>query len=539
MKTARLFLLVCLAFLALSPAQARPQGADSTATRIYAPAPLVVNGVTITSFRVKLAGFTPEARVHAAQSRIRELTPPIHGPDVHLDAIPGGYSIYVGDQFLFALVQGDLDRRVVQDVSEEAQSASQALIQAVGATRHHFTAREWVLQMLLAVAGTVLAWILFRLLLAWRRRTVAFLVRKMREHRSRMMLFGFDVLTRLTGMMKRLVGLGTIFLGIILVDVWLTFLLNRFPHTRRYGHAARNFIFDNLREFTIGLLKAAPGLFTAILIMVIARYVTRLINEFFSGVEHGTIRVGEGQQETVGATKRLVVVLVWLFAIVFAYPFIPGSDSGAFKGLSVFVGLLVTFGSAGVVGHMMSGLVLVYSRALKKGDWVRVGEVEGLVTEVGALSTKIANRREEEFTIPNTVMVSSTVHNLSRLSRKNGAPLIVTITIGYDAPWRAVHRALLHAASQTEGIRREPAPMVMQSSLEDFFVEYTLVTRLENVEDRPFVLSALNAAIQDAFNERGIQIMSPHYEDQPHERIVVPPERWETGDEPESPPANP
>jgi small-conductance mechanosensitive channel len=175
---------------------------------------------------------------------------------------------------------------------------------------------------------------------------------------------------------------------------------------------------------------------------------------------------------------------------------------------------------------MMSGLVVVYSRSLKAGDVVRVNDIDGIVTEVGALSVKLANAKNEEFTIPNAVIVGTTVKNYSRIGGADGTVINTSVTIGYDAPWRVVYEMLLAAADRTTGIRKSPAPVVYQPVLSDFFVEYHLTGRLEPGYTRFVVLSELHQNIQDAFNERGVQIMSPHYEGQPSQPVVVPRARW-------------
>jgi small-conductance mechanosensitive channel len=215
-----------------------------------------------------------------------------------------------------------------------------------------------------------------------------------------------------------------------------------------------------------------------------------------------------------------------MLIIVMAYPFLPGAQTDTFKGVSVFAGVLFTLGSAGIVGHMMSGLVLVYSRALRPGDYVRVGEVEGIVKEVGTLATKLANFRDEEFTVPNGVMVTQSILNYTRLAKTNGIPLTTTVRIGYNAPWRVVHDLLIAAAAKTSDLRREPAPFVLQRDLSDFCVEYQLVARYDVPERRFRILDELHQHIQDAFNERGIQIMTPHFEGQPEGKVIVPKSKW-------------
>jgi len=213
-------------------------------------------------------------------------------------------------------------------------------------------------------------------------------------------------------------------------------------------------------------------------------------------------------------------------AVTLCIPYIPGSDTDAFRGVSVFVGLMLSLGSAGLVNQVMSGLVVVYARAIRPGEYVKVGDIDGLVAEVGLLSTKLVTARKEEVTIPNAVMIGEATVNYSRLSDKDGAVVATSITIGYDAPWRQVHALLCLAAERTDTVRKDPAPRVVQRSLGDFYVEYTLVTHVDQPWQRPAILSELHANIQDAFNEYGVQIMSPHFENQPHAPVLVPKDRW-------------
>ena len=286
------------------------------------------------------------------------------------------------------------------------------------------------------------------------------------------------------------------------------------------------FFLQSIATLASGFVKAIPGLLTVIIIFGITRVIARLVRDFFQGVESRRVNVPGVYSETAGATRRLIIVLLWLFALVIAYPYIPGSQTDAFKGISVFVGLMFTVGSAGVVNHLMSGLVLVYSRALQKDDYVAIGDVEGTVQEVGPLSVKIATLDRREITIPNTVMTNTNIVNYSRISKEQGLLLRATVTIGYDAPWRQVHELLKLAASKTGGLRKDSEPYVLQSALSDFFVEYKLCVPLEVPKERFRRLSELHANIQDAFNEYGVQICSPHFEAQPEGRVVVPKSKW-------------
>jgi small-conductance mechanosensitive channel len=288
----------------------------------------------------------------------------------------------------------------------------------------------------------------------------------------------------------------------------------------------REQVFTGLAAFGGGLLRSVPDLLAILFIFFITRVLVRTIKRFFSAVEKGQLKMSETFVETARPTGRIIVAVLWLFAVVAAYPYIPGSGTDAFKGVSIFVGLLVSLGSTSVVGQAASGLILMYSRTLKPGEYVRVGETEGTVLSLGLLSTKIRTVKNEQVIIPSGVLVGTTTMNFSRLAREKGVILYTSVTIGYDAPWRQIHAMLMQAADRTEGLRREPAPFVLQNALSDFYVEYQLNAYIKKPEERIPVLAALHANIQDVFNEFAVQIMSPHYLGDPAKAKVVPKDQW-------------
>jgi small-conductance mechanosensitive channel len=273
------------------------------------------------------------------------------------------------------------------------------------------------------------------------------------------------------------------------------------------------------------MLAALPGLFTVALIVLITRLVARGTSALFQAVEEGRVALPGVYPETAVPTRRLTVALLWLFAVVVAYPYLPGSGSDAFKGVSVFVGLMLSLGSSGLVNQAMSSFMITYSRALRLGDYVRIGEVEGTVVHAGMLATKVLTKGNEEITLPNAVVASSTITNYSRHAGA-GVMTRTSVTIGYDTPWRQVEALLLLAASRTARVRTDPAPRVIQAGLRDFYVEYVLLVALERPDERARVLSELHGHVQDAFNEHGVQIMSPNYEADPEAPKLVPKSQW-------------
>ena len=192
---------------------------------------------------------------------------------------------------------------------------------------------------------------------------------------------------------------------------WLTFVLRRFPYTRPWGEALRGFLADRLAAFGVGLLSAIPDLFTVLLIVVFTRFLSRLVGLVFDAVAEGRLNVPWVHPDTAQTTRRLAIAVLWLFALAMAYPYLPGSDTDAFKGVSVFIGVIVSLGSSGIVNQVMSGLTLTYSRAVQSGDYVRIDNIEGTVTDMGMLATKLRTPRREEITIPNAVMVSTVATN--------------------------------------------------------------------------------------------------------------------------------
>jgi len=211
-----------------------------------------------------------------------------------------------------------------------------------------------------------------------------------------------------------------------------------------------------------------------------------------------------------------------------AYPYIPGADTDAFKGVSVLLGLMVSVGASGIVGQAASGLILMYTRTYRPGEYVKIVEHEGTVVYLGMFTTRVRTGMGEELTLPNSMILGTATKNYSRAIPGTGFIADATVTIGYDTPWRQVHAMLAEAARRTPGVLAQPAPHVFQTALSDFYVEYRLACYAgpHDPHPRAVIISTLNQSIQDVFNEYGVQIMSPHYLGDPPEAKVVPPAKW-------------
>lgn len=323
----------------------------------------------------------------------------------------------------------------------------------------------------------------------------------------------------------------------LVAEEWLRFVLGQFGFTRPWADAMTGWMLDLLRGWGHSIAGALPGLFAAILIFLLARLLTHTVSLTFRGVAEGRFQLFGIDQVLAEPTRKLVNVVIWLFALAMAYPYLPGSDTDAFKGLSVLVGLMVSLGASGIVGQAAGGFTILYSRTMSVGDYVRSGEVEGVVLQIGLFTTRLRTIAGVEVSIPNNVVLSGQLHNFSRHPDGPGMWMETGVTIGYDTPWRQVHRLLLAAASRTPGVAREPAPFVLQTVLSDFYVDYRLRVRVDDPLRRFAVLSELHAQIQDTFNAAGVQIMSPNYEADPDRPKLVPREHWDGLPVPEAAPA--
>jgi small-conductance mechanosensitive channel len=518
-RLAALAALLSAWVLTASPARGAGTGAE--------PAQLFVWNRPIVELRASPGGVTPAQRVERIERRVSELPPAALTGEIVAEptTLAGEQGLLVtaaGHPILFVL-PGDVDHESGQTVDDVGRQVIDNLRGALRARAEQRDVGGVLRHAALAIVATILLALVLLIVARMRR---AALARIRGAAVRRLVLLQLDVWPILTGLNSALVKLTALAAWAVAAYVWLAFVLVQFPYTQPWGERLGGYIRGLLAQLAAGAVAGIPGLFAVLLVFLLARIVTRGAGALFDGVASGRLVVPWLEPDTARATRRLVVAVIWIFAITVAYPYVPGSETGVFKGVSVFVGLMITLGSTGYVNQVMSGLVVVYSRAVRPGDWIRMGETEGLVSQVGLLSTKLTNLRHEEITIPHAVLISTPVTNYTRLAGSNGAVVATTVTIGYDAPWRQVHALLERAAAATAGIRSDPPPRVYQRALSDFYAEYQLAAHLDRDDARVEVLSRLHAAIQDSFNEAGVQIMSPNFVEQPERAVVVPPERW-------------
>jgi small-conductance mechanosensitive channel len=500
--------------------------AAATAQRVNDPAPLVVANRFVVMFRATVLSRPPSARATAAKEMLARLAEELPGARTTTRAFPEAILVRLGDRPVFLLVAADVDALQGEDLAATAGEAARRLQVAFDEAVELRTMTAVTSAGAIALAATVLYVLAMWCVIKVDRRVAQHLSRSAERHLRR--LGGGDALVQATGAstnVTRVFTLITWVLGLLLTYAWLTIVMRRFPYTRPWGESLRGGLFALVASVAQSVLDVLPNLLIVLLIVVVIRLLTRLATVIFTAVEQERLTLPGVYPDTALPTRRIVVALLWICALIVSYPYLPGSQSEVFKGVSVFVGLIVSLGSTGLMNQAMSGLMVTYSRSLKCGEYVRVGETEGTVTAVGALATKIRSPRNEEITIPNAVVASSSTTNFSR-NLDEGVYSSTSVTIGYDTPWRQVHALLLAAATRTPGVRNEPRPVILQTALQDWYVQYSLFVALENPHRRFFTLDVLHANIQDAFNEHGVQIMSPRYVNDPAAPKIVPPDKW-------------
>jgi small-conductance mechanosensitive channel len=518
------FLVLCQVLLtAAAHAAEGPAATDS--------APLMIANRTIIELRGPIAGHHAKERADAAGQRILAVLDAQGVAAVTMEETPPhGTRVMVGGRHAFIVTPIDIDPNAGETTTLVAREAVRRLEAAVVARAEQRSPRFLAKAALISLAATLVLGAFVWLILRLRRWADARVARAADEQTRKLQAIGFAFGSgQVLAVTRPLLRFVVLLAVIVLACAWLAFVLEQFPYTMPYGERLTGQMLELLGRAGLAVVEALPGLLLVVVIFVIARAINRTARLLFHRVERGDASFGWLDANTAGPTRRIFAIVVWIFALAMAYPYLPGANTEAFKGLSVLVGLMISLGGAGMIGQAFAGLAVMYNGSIRAGEYVRIGEVEGTVVELGMMMTRIRTGLGEVITLPNATLTSTPVKNYSRAFEGTGFVLDTTVTIGYATPWRQVHAMLIEAALRTGGIVREkPEPHVRQTALSDFHVQYRLIaySSAQKPGARAAVLNDLHANIQDVFNEYGVQIMAPNYEADPAEPKVVPRERW-------------
>ena len=506
------------------PAAAAEQAREST--------PVILANRTIIVLRGPIAGYSSGERAKAAMDRIAAVLKSDPAPAIALaDAEEGKVTtVQLAGKLAFTVTPVDIDVSSGETTQIVAREAARRLERAIGEYREQSAPRYLALAVAAAAGATLLyaaaLWVLYRGN-RWigGRLAAAAAARSRSLHVGGVHLLDAAHVLRIT---RRAVALALLVFALALTSGWLGYVLERFPFSRPWGEELEGSLLGLLKGVALAIAQAMPGLLLVAIIVVLARAIVQIVGVFFKRVEQGRVRIAWLDLDTVPPTRRILQAIVWIFALAMAFPYLPGANTEAFKGLSVLVGLMVSLGGASVIGQAFSGLILMYTRAYRSGEYVRVGDVEGTIMDLGLFTTRVRTGMGEEITLPNSSVMAGSVRNYSRAVPGTGYVVDTTVTIGYSTPWRQVQAMLMEATHRTADIVREPAPIVRQTALSDYYVEYRLAayTPVESPAQRIDVLNRLHGNIQDVFNEYGVQIMSPHYMMDPSAPHVVPKKDW-------------
>src|SRR5271157_270922 len=511
-----LFLTILLRVLAVMASSVLLTAQQSTPSSDQANQgyPVTVEGHEIFKVYERLGPFTAQERAQRVSERLTKL---VYTPGADVGAVTTAESDYgteikLGDTVLTIVTDDDAKQAHVSRTLLAKYDASQirnGIIQA----RHEHSAKFLFRAAIYAVVTLLLYLLIVWLVVGGSRWQLKRLQRPGAPLIKGIMIQESEILAgqRLARILAGIVRLLRAVLLLILTWVFLGAEFNYFPWTREHGRQLLDYVLTPARFVGIAALDYLPKLFYIIVILAVMYYVLKFVRILAREFERGNIRIRGFYPEWVQPTYKIVRFLLIAFTAVLIYPYLPGENSPAFKGVGLFLGVLFSLGSTSAVANIVAGIILTYTRGFRVGDWVKIGDNIGDVTSQNMLATHLRTFQQEEIVIPNSVVLSSHVINYTLLGQTEGLLLHTSVTIGYNTPWRTVHQLLIEAALKTADILPDPAPFVLQKALNDSYVQYEINAYTRNPHAMFITYSNLHANIQDCFYAAGVEIVSPVY----------------------------
>lgn len=498
---------------AQAPTPAAPDTMVARDTLAPAGAAVVLGADTLFFLTERLGSFTAAERADAISRRLAGLARDTNEDEVVLVEGEGAVDVTVGDVVVMSVTDADA-ASIGRTRALAAQEYGEAIEGALKAESARFSLQSIALGVLWTALATLALVLTFRVF----NRTFPVIYRWISMKRAANTLPSIR-LQKLELISGQRIGDALLFaakatrviLTLIVLYFYVPLVLSFFPWTRRYSSELVGYVLDPLGIVVSGLVNYLPNLGFILVVVVVTYYALKLIKLVFEGIQSGTIQMPGFYDEWAEPTYKIVRFLVIAFSFIVIWPYLPRSDSEAFKGVAAFLGLLLTFGSASAIANIVGGVVMIYMRPFRNGDRVRIADTVGDVIEKTLLVTRVRTTKNVEITIPNAMVLGSHIINYSATAAHGGVILHTTVTIGYDVPWRLVHETLITAAREADGILAEPAPFVLQTALGDFSVAYELNAYTAEPNRMAGIYSRLHELIQDRFNEAGIEIMSPTF----------------------------
>jgi small-conductance mechanosensitive channel len=475
--------------------------------------PVELDGKKLFHARISARLFKAQQRAQVINERIQKLAQdPLFRPEsITVKDTEYGSEIMAGDQVIMPIY--DFLAKVEGRSAEElAQDYADRIRRAIAAYQKEHSLEN----LLIRIAKTLVALFILIILVMLvnrgiRRLNQAILV----SHRVRAVKIGeleFFTADRMRTVIISVIRGFRFLIILILLYTYFHLGLSFFPATQIYALKLYNSLLGAIGGMGEAIWDQTPSLAFLVVLIYLTRYILKTLRFFFGQLAAGKVKVAGLDAEVAGITYRILRLLIIAFALVVAYPYIPGSESPAFKGISIFLGLLFSLGSSTAIANLIAGISLIYQRSFHEGDVIKVGDATGVVLERRTYITRLKTFRNQIVTIPNSSIIASHITNLSQQVKEGDGLIINTsITIGYDVPWETVHALLIEAARATKDILPKPDPFVLQTALNDFYVTYELNAYTDTPERIPWIYGEMHQHIQDKFNEAGVEIMSPHY----------------------------
>ncbi|MGV2828427.1 mechanosensitive ion channel family protein [Myxosarcina sp. GI1(2024)] len=489
---------------------------QSSAVNNKEEVPVVLDGEILFNYSSEIEGFPAEARARQTAQKVQEVAKNSAIPidSLKIVELEGLRVITAREEPIVTLLEADA-RAANLPLNELAEEYLQKVREAIARYRERNNWQNSLLPALSAVVELIVAIVLLILLGkiltrvnrqidTWR----STLLRPLRIQSLQLLSVEQEA-----NLLKGLIKLIYRVIVVVILFIYLSSLTRYFPQTRGVGRGIFNYLESGMRTAGKAAIAYLPNLFTIILTIIVAYYIIRFCQLFFSAIDRQTLTLPKFDREWAKPTEKLAIFLIAALAFTVIFPLLPGAQSPAFQGISIFIGALFTLGGASAIANLVGGVVIIYTRAFRVGDFVQIDNVKGDILEKTILSTRIRTSKNKIITIPNANLLVSNIENFTTSFRDVNQHLILhtTITLGYDVPWRKVHQILIQAACLCPSILKEPAPFVLQTSLGDFAVSY----ELNAYTDRPSMMSKtysqLHQNIQDKCNEAGIEILSPQY----------------------------
>ena len=507
---------------------AKTESAPATPT-----AEVLFDGRVLFQIKEGVLSYSPDQRAKAISNRIELLSKDklLLLDEIKAAEFDEGATISYRDRHIMTITDKDaklLGRSRLNIALEYAEK----IRNAIKGKQARFSFRSILFGVLFTIISTAVL-IAILILFKWIFPKIYEIVHSWKGTRVRSIVIqSFEALSadRITAILLTCVKGIRVFLTIVLFYFYIPLVFSFFPWTYGYAGILFGYLAYPFKAVGSAILDYLPNLFYLAVIAVVTYYTIKLIRLLFNEIDKGTLVFPGFYQEWAIPTFKIVRFLFIMFALVMAFPYLPGSESPAFKGVSIFLGVLFSLGSSSAVANVVAGVILNYTRAFSIGDRVRIGDVEGDITYKTLLVTHIRTIKNVEITLPNSTVLSGAILNFSTAAKESALILNTSITIGYDAPWRRVHELLIAAAAATQYILKNPQPFVLQTALNDFYVSYQINAYTDRPHEMARIYSDLHQNIQDKFNEGGVEIMSPHYAQVRDGNTVTIPETYRPAD---------